>query len=109
LLAVWEFAEFLRGSGVTINAMHPGAVKSSIGDNNGPLYRWYKEAIVSRTLGDPAVAGRAIHYLATAPELADTSGQYFNLTHPEEPAPHALDREVGRLVWEQSLQLAGLA
>ncbi|MDD5220732.1 MAG: SDR family NAD(P)-dependent oxidoreductase, partial [Candidatus Bipolaricaulis sp.] len=109
LLTVWEFAELLRGSGVTINAMHPGAVKSNIGSNNGPLYRWFKDNITSRSLGDPAVAGRAIHYLATAPELEHVSGQYFNLTHPEKPAPHALDREVGRRVWEESLRLAGFA
>jgi len=109
LLTVWKFAELLEGSGVTILAMHPGAVKSSIGSNNGPLYRWYKDKILSRTLSDPAIAGQAIHYLATAPELAETSGLYFNLTHPERPAPHALDREVGEAVWNESLRLTGLA
>jgi retinol dehydrogenase-13 len=109
LLAVWHFAELLQGSGVTINAMHPGAVKSNIGNNNGRLYRWFKNTVTSRTLGDPVVSGQAIHYLATAPELEQISGQYFNLTHPEKPAPHALDREVGRRVWEESLRLTGLA
>ncbi len=109
LLTVWHFAGLLQGSGVTINAMHPGAVKSNIGSNNGPLYRWFKDRIMSRTLGDPVVSGQAIHYLATAPELEQTSGLYFNLTHPEKPAPHALDREVGRRVWEESLRLTGSA
>ena len=109
LLTVWEFAEILADSDVTINAMHPGAVRSNIGSNNGPLYRWYKEKILARTLGDPAIAGRAIHYLATAPELESVTGKYFNLTHPEKPAPHALDRDVGHVVWERSLDLAGLA
>ena len=108
LLTVWRFAKILDGSGVTINAMHPGAVLSNIGSNNGRLYRWYKENILERTLRDPEIAGQAIHYLATAPELESTSGTYFNLTHPEKPAPHALDRNVGRIVWEKSLQLAGL-
>lgn len=106
LLTVWEYTELLRGSGVTINAMHPGAVRSNIGGNNGPLYRWYKDKILSRALGDPAVSGQAIHYLATAPDLETVSGRYFNLTHPEKPAPHALDREVGRRVWEDSLRMA---
>ena len=109
LLTVWEFSEILEGSGVTINAMHPGAVRSNIGGNNGALYRWYKERILARSLGDPAIAGQAIHYLATAPELETVTGQYFNRTHPEKPAPHALDRKVGRVVWEKSLELAGLA
>ena len=109
LLTVWEFADLLQGTGVTINAMHPGAVKSNIGGNNGPLYRWFKDHVTSRTLRDPVIAGQAIYYLATAPELENTSGQYFNLTHPEKPAPHALDREVGRVVWEESLRLTGPA
>ena len=108
LLTVWRFAELLDGSGATINAMHPGAVRSNIGSNNGRLYRWHKEHILSRTLKDPAISGQAVHYLATAPELERTSGTYFNLTHPEKPAPHALDRDVGRLVWEKSIELAGL-
>jgi len=108
LLTMWRFAELLRGTGVTINAIHPGAVRSNIGNNNGPVYRWYKDAVLGRTLKDPAVSGHAIHYLATAQELASVSGRYFNLTHPEKPAPHALDREVGAVVWEKSLRLAGL-
>jgi len=109
LLTVWQFAELLEGSGATINAMHPGAVRSNIGSNNGRLYRWHKEKILDRTLKDPAISGKAVHYLSTEPKLESTSGTYFNLTHPEKPAPHAMDREVGRIVWEKSLQLAGLS
>jgi NAD(P)-dependent dehydrogenase (short-subunit alcohol dehydrogenase family) len=109
LLTVWEFADRLAGSGVTINAMHPGAVRSGIGGNNGPLYRWFKQTVLSRSLADPVISGQAIHYLATAPELAGISGQYFNLTHPEKPAPHALDRVVGRRVWDISIAMSGLA
>ena len=109
LLTVWRFAELLEGSGVTINAMHPGAVRSNIGSNNGHLYRWHKEHILNRTLKDPAISGQAVHYLAAAPELENTSAIYFNLTRPEKPAPHALDRDVGRDVWQKSIQLAGLS
>ncbi len=108
LLTIWEFVDRLEGSGVTMVAMHPGAVRSNIGNNNGALYRWYKNKILSRTLHDPSISGQAIHYLACAPEIVSMSGTYFNLTHPEKPAPHALDREVGRTVWEESLRLAGL-
>jgi NAD(P)-dependent dehydrogenase (short-subunit alcohol dehydrogenase family) len=36
LLTMAKFAEFYSGSGVTINAMHPGNVRSRIGENNGP-------------------------------------------------------------------------
>ena len=108
LLTVWEFADMLEDSSVTIIAMHPGAVRSNIGSNNGPLYRWFKDTILSKSLADPSISGVAIHYLASAPELATVSGKYFNLTHPEKPAPHALDREVGRAIWHESLRLVGI-
>ena len=108
LLTVWEFADRLKGSGVTINAMHPGEVKTNIGMNNGLLYRLYNRIIVARFLKDPQISGSAIHYLAAAPELAEASGIFFNLTIPEKPAAHALDRELGKKVWQVSEHLAGL-
>jgi NAD(P)-dependent dehydrogenase (short-subunit alcohol dehydrogenase family) len=108
LLTTWEFADRLKGSGVTINAMHPGDVKTNIGDNNGPLYRWYLHHIIWRTLKDPAISGEALYYLAAAPELAEVSGRFFHLTIDEKPAKHALDREKGRKIWDVSMQLTGL-
>jgi len=99
LLSVWELADRLEGSGVTINAMHPGEVRSGIGSNNGPLYRWYHRHVVERFLGDARASGEALHVLAAAPELEGVSGRYFNRTHLEKPAPHALDRDVGRTLW----------
>ena len=95
LLTTWEFADRLQGSGVTINAMHPGDVKTNIGNNNGPLYRWYLHHILWYTLKDAHISGEALYYLSAAPELAQVSGRFFHLTIDEKPAAHALDRETG--------------
>ncbi len=108
LLTTWEFADRLRGAGVTINAMHPGDVRTNIGNNNGPLYRWYQRVLIGPLLKDPAISGEALYYLAAAPELADVSGRFFHLTVDEKPAAPALDRALGRRVWEASIRLAGL-
>jgi len=108
LLTTWEFADRLKDSGVTINAMHPGDVKTNIGNNNGPLYRWYLHHIIWRTLKDPVISGEAVFYLAAAPELAEVSGRFFHLTIDEKPAAHALDREKGRKVWDRSMEMTGL-
>ena len=104
LLSVWELADRLEGSGVTINAMHPGEVRSGIGSNNGPLYRWYHRHVLDRFLGDARASGEALHVLAAAPELEGVSGRYFNRTHLEKPAPHALDRDLGRTLWELTMR-----
>ena len=107
LLSVWELAERLAGSGVTVNAMHPGEVRTGIGLNNGPVYRGYQRLVLDRFLGDARVSGESLHTLAAAPELDGVSGRYFNKTHPEKPAPHALDRVVGARLWELTMELTG--
>jgi len=108
LMTVWEFADRLKGSGVTINAMHPGDVRTNIGNNNGPLYRWWLHNVTWHFLKDPVISGEALYYLAAASELAEVSGRFFHLTIDEKPAAHALDREIGRRVWNLSLRMAGL-
>ncbi len=109
LLTVWEIAEELAGSGVTINAMHPGEVRTNIGMNNNRLYRWYKRYVLWWLLKEPEVSGQAIYYLSAAPEMQTVSGRFFNQTIDEKPAPHALDRALGKRVFQISEALTGLA
>lgn len=109
LLTTWEFADRLKGSGVTINAMHPGDVKTNIGNNNGPLYRWFLHHVTWHTLKDPIISGEALYYLAAAPEMADVSGRFFHLTIDEKPTPPALDRVVGKKIWRISEELTGVS
>jgi len=108
LLTVWELAERLNGTGVTINAVHPGEVATNIGMNNGFLYRWYQKYLLFPLLKDPKVSGEALYYFAAAPILSTTSGKFFNLTIEEKPAAHALDRTMGKRIWDISEELTGL-
>jgi NAD(P)-dependent dehydrogenase (short-subunit alcohol dehydrogenase family) len=108
LLTVWELADRLQGTGVTINAMHPGGVRTNIGMNNSLLYQWYQRYLIWPTLKDPRISGEAIYYLAAAPEMAAVSGRFFNITIDEKPASHALDRSLGKQVWKISNTLTGL-
>lgn len=108
LLTVWEFADQLQGKGITINAMHPGAVATNIGMNNGFLYRSYQKYILFPLLKDPKISGEALFYLAASPEMAAVSGKFYNLTIEEKPAAHALDRELGKKVWQISQELTQL-
>ncbi|UCG83915.1 MAG: SDR family NAD(P)-dependent oxidoreductase [Dehalococcoidia bacterium] len=108
LLTIWEMADRLGATQVTVNAVHPGGVKTNIGNNNGPLYRWFSRHVIWYTLKDPGMSGDAIYFLAAAPEVSSVTGRYFNRTVEERPAPHARDRELGRAVWELSERLVGL-
>ena len=95
-------AEKLQGSGVTVNVMHPGAVRTNIGMNNNIFYRFYSRFILRWFLKDPSVSGEAIYYLAADPSMEQVTGKYFNLTIEEKPAWYAVRSEIREKVWEQS-------
>jgi len=108
LLSMIVFNEHFQGTGVSINAMHPGAVKTDTGQENGPFYRWYKKNFIDKTLKSPEISAEALYYLGVSKEVEAVSGKFFNLTTLEEPAPPALDKEVAHELWKKSLELSGL-
>ena len=97
-----SLAEELKDSGVTVNLMHPGAVRTNIGMNNGILYRLYSRFILRWFLKDPARSGEAIHFLAADPGLKMVTGRFFNQTIEEKPAWYAVKPEIRQAVWNRS-------
>jgi len=108
LLSMIQFNDYFKNTGITINSMHPGAVKTETGQENGPFYRWFKKNFFDRILKSPQISAEALYYLGVSKELEGISGKYFNLTTEEEPAPPAMDREVAHDLWEKSLNIARL-
>ncbi len=99
LLFTYELAERLRGSGVTVNALHPGAVSTKL------LHAGFRPSG-----GAPASEGaRTPIYLATSPAVATTSGAHFVDERPTTSSPASYSRELRRAFWELSERLAGLA
>jgi NAD(P)-dependent dehydrogenase (short-subunit alcohol dehydrogenase family) len=108
LLSMIVFDEHFKNTGVTINTMHPGAVKTETGQENGPVYRWFKRNFFDKTLKSPEISAEALYYLGVSPEMDNVSAKFFNLTTLEEPAPPALDREVAYELWDETLKITGI-
>ena len=108
LLSMIVFDEHFKNSGVTINTMHPGAVKTETGQENGVVYRWFKSNFLDRTLKSPLISAEALYYLGVSKEIKTVSGKFFNLTSEEDPAPPALDKEVAYELWQKTLELSQL-
>ena len=106
LLSMLLFDEYFSSSGVTVNAMHPGAVSSETGQENGAFYRWVKRNFYDRILRPTEISSESIYYLAVSKEVEGISGKFFNLTTEEEPAPPALDREAAQAIWAKSVEMA---
>jgi NAD(P)-dependent dehydrogenase (short-subunit alcohol dehydrogenase family) len=107
ILFTREQARRLEGSGVTVNAMHPGFVRSGFGRNNPGLARTVISfaQLFART---PERGARTLAWLATAPEVAGLSGKYFVDEREEVPSAAARDDASALRLWEVSERLVGL-
>ncbi len=108
LLSMLILDKHLRGSFVTINAMHPGAVKTGTGKENGRFYNRFKSAIIDKMSRSPEISAQALYYLGVSNSIEGISGKFFNLTREEIPAPPALDMEAAERLWKESLRMGGL-
>lgn len=101
-------ARRLKGSGVTVNALHPGFVDSGFGENNagfrlGPLVL---KILASLIAVSPVKGAETSIWLAESPAVEGVSGAYFSDCREVRPARRALDDEAAERLWEISEELA---
>lgn len=108
LQSLLKFDQIYSDSNVTINAMHPGNVKTNSGSTNGKLYKWWKKHFIDKKARPIEVSAESIYYLSVSDEVQHISGKFYNLTTQEEPAPPALDMEAADMLWDISIKLGEL-
>jgi NAD(P)-dependent dehydrogenase (short-subunit alcohol dehydrogenase family) len=106
ILFTRELARRLEGTGVTVNCLHPGAVATRLGQQNGAIARVLTRALAVffRT---PAQGADTAVWLASSPALDATTGRYFYSRRELEPAPHARDPAAAARLFEVSARLVG--
>lgn len=107
LMFTYELARRLEGTGVTANALHPGFVASNFGRNNGG---WWN---VMFTLAKPFAisperGARTSIYLASSPDVATATGEYFINRSVAKSSAASYDREAQQRLWDVSEELTGL-
>jgi len=102
-----ELARRLSGTGVTVNALHPGTVATGIW-NAAPLWVQPVLAIAKMFMVSPEEGARRIVYLASSPEVAQTTGAYFEKDQARKPARLAQDDALAARLWSESARLVGL-
>ena len=98
LLFTFELARRMESTGVTVNAVHPGLVRSGLmKDAFAPirLLSWLFSAPPSR-------AARDVVKLALDPEFEDTNGKFLSRGKVIDPPAYALDPANGVKLWEVS-------
>ncbi|MEN6634923.1 MAG: SDR family NAD(P)-dependent oxidoreductase [Clostridiaceae bacterium] len=87
---------------VTINAMHPGMVRTQTGKDNGKFYQWYKKTVIDQLSDSADVSAEALYYLGTSTDLTQTTDVFYYLTTEEELAPPAQDLEAANALLEKT-------
>jgi NAD(P)-dependent dehydrogenase (short-subunit alcohol dehydrogenase family) len=108
ILFTRELARRLRDTGVTANCLHPGFVATRFGDESGALMSrvvWLAKFFAT----SPARGAETIVYLASSPDVENTTGQYFYESNPAVPSPAAQDDQAASLLWQRSAALAGIS
>jgi len=100
-----ELARRLEGTRVTVNACHPGVIRTNLGmGGTSAVVRF-----VRLFFKGPEKGAQTPIYLAVSPEVERVTGQYFANKHVREPSRAAQDPDVARRLFDVSAELAHLS
>jgi retinol dehydrogenase-14 len=98
VLFAFEAAARFAGTDITSNTLHPGVIDTKLLQAGFP----------GQSGSSPEVGAATSVYLASSPEVDDTTGRYFVNQHPAHPAPESLDHGLRESLWQLSEELTGV-
>ncbi|GJD96924.1 SDR family oxidoreductase [Methylobacterium iners] len=107
VLFTYALARRLEGTGVTVNALHPGVVATGFARDTGG---WFGIAwsLIRPFLIKPADGAATSLFLATSPEVEGVSGRYFARCRETASSAYSRDPDVQERTWALSLVQLGL-
>lgn len=108
MLHTRELARRLDPAKVTVNCVHPGAVRTRLGrDSEGTRLSEAVWPLVSRFFLTPEKGAQTSVWAATSPDLDGVSGRYLAKSAIAKPKKTALDDVAAARLWTVSEELVG--
>jgi NAD(P)-dependent dehydrogenase (short-subunit alcohol dehydrogenase family) len=109
ILFTKALAERLRGTAVTANSLHPGAVGTQLGKDRETGFGGAILALLKPFFLTPAQGAETSVYLATSEDVTRVSGEYFYKKKLVPVSKKANDRGLAERLWSWSEKEVGLA
>ncbi len=100
ILFTYELARRLAGTGITVNAVHPGFVNTNFQKAAGLNMRG---PLTAEEGADTQI------WLATSNDVEDITGKYFVRRQDTRTSDISYDRAVAKRLWEVSVEMVGLS
>ncbi|XP_061398160.1 retinol dehydrogenase 13-like [Musca vetustissima] len=106
VLFTQKLAKILKGSGVTVNCLHPGSVQTELFRNNRFLA--ISSQLTKLALRSPRGGAQTSIYLALDPDLVEQTGGYYDRMTLQKLVAKACDNEMADWLWQKSAKMVGL-
>jgi len=108
VLFTHELAKKLQGTGVTVNAVHPGTVATNIWSRPlGPV--GFIMALPKMFMTSPEQGAETIVYLASSPDAKGLNGEYVEKRKVKKSSDESYDEEIAQRLWDVSAKLTRLS
>jgi NAD(P)-dependent dehydrogenase (short-subunit alcohol dehydrogenase family) len=107
VLFTYELSHRLEGSGVTVNCLHPGVVRTRLGRDMTGMFKLVIRLILPFLLSAAKGAETAV-YLASSAEVEGVTGKYFTKKKAVASSKASYDDAAMHKLWEVSTKLVQL-
>jgi len=100
-----ELARRLKPKKVSVNALHPGFVRTNFGNNNSFVFRWGMRVAMFLKAISVEKGAETLVYLASDPSLDGVSGTYFANCKKISSSTEARENVASERLWRKSEEL----
>jgi len=100
----YELSRKLEGTGVTVNAVHPGVVATNLGRDQSAFSQWFAKHFFKNS----QKGAETSVYLASSNEIEGVSGKYFIKKEARKSSEESYNKEHAKRLWDISVEMTTL-
>ncbi|XP_046387999.1 retinol dehydrogenase 11-like [Ischnura elegans] len=108
ILFVKELAKRLEGSGIIVNAAHPGIVRTEFCRRFPSVFKFFVELMISTLFKNAQEGAQTSIHVAVSEDVEGITGAYFVDCKEVQASKQARDMDLAKKLWDSSTKLVKL-